>query len=84
MNWRRGLFRAWAMISAMWIALWAALSYLHLYELFDTGSPRAWPRVWDTVATMTIPPLILLGLGLAAFWVVRGFQAGPAKPPTGS
>lgn len=42
----------------------------------DVSYAKEWHlnQFWQLVAAGTVPPLVLLGLGLAGFWVARGFR----------
>ena len=69
-NWRRGLFRVWLLMSAAWIMGWAIYSILHaMSDGFKTlGDFLSIPVVFFG------PPIALLLLGLAAAWSFRGFK----------
>jgi hypothetical protein len=80
-NWRRGLFRVWLLISAAWIMGWAI--YLIMYSLQGGYSGNR-----DFVAIpilLLAPPLALFIFGVATGWAFRGFQAqddeGASKVP---
>jgi hypothetical protein len=62
MNFKRGLFRLWIVLSLLWLALCA---------LFSGGLPRL-----ENVPLILTPPLILLALGWAAVWAFSGFKHG--------
>lgn len=69
LNWRRGLFRMWLLVSSAWMLGWAV--YLAIWALrwgFD--------RLGDLLAIPVLlfgPPLALLLFGLATVWAFRGF-----------
>jgi hypothetical protein len=69
-NWRRGLFRVWLLMSAAWIMGWTIYSILHaMSDGFKTlGDFLSIPVVFFG------PPIALLLLGLAAAWAFRGFK----------
>ena len=70
-NWRRGLFRIWLLISAGWIMGWAI--YLIMYSLQGGYSGHR-----DFVAIpilLLAPPLALFIFALATAWAFRGFEA---------
>jgi hypothetical protein len=69
-NWRRGLFRVWLLLSAAWIMGWAIYSILRaMSDGFKTiGDFLSIPVVFFG------PPIALLLLGLAAAWAFRGFK----------
>ena len=70
-NWRRGMFRLWLLVSAAWIMGWAI--YLTLsaiaQALTSPGDFLAIPVVFFG------PPIALLLCGLAAAWAIRGFKS---------
>lgn len=70
-NWRRGLFRSWILLSAAWLMGW--IIYLIMYGLrggFKTTGD------WFVIPVLLFgPPIALLVFGLAARWAVRGFKA---------
>jgi hypothetical protein len=70
-NWRRGLFRIWLLVSAGWVMGWTI--YLIMYSLRGGYSGNR-----DFVAIpilLLAPPLAFLIFGLATGWAFRGFQA---------
>jgi hypothetical protein len=70
-NWRRGLFRVWLLISAGWFMGW--IIYLIMYSLQGGYSGNR-----DFVAIpilLLAPPLALFMFGVATGWAFRGFQA---------
>jgi hypothetical protein len=79
MNVRRGLFRIWAIASAMWVAACLWLRHDYDYSCFLRSSP--WCDYWEpyyyvqAAATMIGPPVIALLLGWATLWIVAGFRA---------
>jgi hypothetical protein len=70
LDWRRGMFRLWLLVSAAWIMGWAI--YLILSAIAQAlTSPE------DFLAIPIVffgPPIALLLCGLAATWAVRGFK----------
>jgi hypothetical protein len=69
-NWRRGLFRIWLLISAGWVMGWAI--YLVMYSLQGGYSGNR-----DFVAIpilLLAPPVALFIFGVATSWAFRGFQ----------
>ena len=70
-NWRRGLFRVWLLMSAAWIMGWAIYAILQaMSDGFRTlGDFLSIPVVFFG------PPIALLLFGLAAAWAFRGFKA---------
>jgi hypothetical protein len=74
-NWRRGLFRVWLLISAGWVMGWTI--YLIMYSLQGGYSGNR-----DFVAIpilLLAPPLALFMFGVATGWAFRGFQAEDDK-----
>jgi hypothetical protein len=69
-NWRRGMFRVWILLSASWIVAWTL--YLLVYGL-QTGF-----QITGAIPVLLFgPPVALLMFGLAAAWAFRGFRAEP-------
>lgn len=65
MNWRRGLFRAWVVISSLWIAI---------VLLAFRSAPLDYEDVWLTIATALGPPTLLVALGRCIWWIATGFR----------
>jgi hypothetical protein len=69
-NWRRGLFRVWVLLSAAWVMSW--LIYL-IVDIIRSGF-----RVTDMLVVPILlfgPPLALLIFGVASGWAFRGFKS---------
>ena len=69
LNWRRGLWRMWVLISAAWLLAWSV--YLTISML-----RRGVDRPGDLLAIPVLlfgPPVALLLFGLATAWAFRGF-----------
>lgn len=69
LNWRRGLWRMWVLISSAWMLAWSV--YLSIWAL-RWGLQRS----GDLLAIPVLlfgPPLALLLVGLATAWAFRGF-----------
>lgn len=69
LNWRRGLWRMWVLVSSAWVLGW--IVYLSIWTL-------RWgiERPGDLLAIPVLlfgPPLALLLFGLATAWAFRGF-----------
>ena len=68
-NWRRGLFRVWLLISAGWVMSWA------IYLIM--GAVRIGYTSTDFLVLPVLlfgPPVALLIFGVAAGWAFRGFR----------
>jgi hypothetical protein len=76
LNWRRGLFRLWLLVSAAWLMSWAIYFIL-------SAMAQALNTVGDFLAIPVVffgPPIALLLCGLATGWAIRGFRAdNPAQ-----
>ncbi len=69
LNWRRGLFRVWLLLSAGWVMGWAI--YLVMEGMQGGLSTRG---DWITVPIVLFAPPIALGIfGAAMIWALRGF-----------
>jgi hypothetical protein len=79
LNWRRGLFRLWLLISAAWLMSWTIYFIL-------SAMAQAFHTVGDFLAIPVVffgPPVALLLCGMATGWAIRGFKADtPAEPNT--
>jgi hypothetical protein len=73
-NWRRGMFRIWVLISAAWVMSWAI--YLIMNGL-ETGMQQSDALVIPVL--LFGPPVALLLFGMATGWAFRGFKVG--QPP---
>jgi hypothetical protein len=68
-NWRRGLFRVWLLLSASWIMGW--IVYLTINGINDGLRNSIDPLA---IAVLLIgPPIALLLFGILARWALRGF-----------
>jgi hypothetical protein len=70
-NWRRGLFRVWVLISAAWIMGW--IIFLALRGLH--GGFQESRDFLEIPILLFGPPLALWLFGAAAGWAFRGFRA---------
>lgn len=69
LNWRRGLFRIWLLLSAAWILGWVV--YLLLYGI--QGGFKE-PRDFLPLPVLLFgPPVALLLFGAMAGWAFKGF-----------
>ena len=76
-NWQRGFFRLWVLVSAGWTMGWGIYLIMEAIQ----GS-------MNTSADLAVLPVLLFGppaalflFGLAARWAIRGFEADDAAPP---
>jgi len=75
-NWRRGVYRVWLLVSAGWFMSWSI--YLIMYAVREGLTTR------DLLVVPVLllgPPVALLIFGLGVGWAFRGFK--PDKAPTG-
>jgi hypothetical protein len=75
-NWRRGLFRVWLLLSAAWLMGWVI--YLIMFGL--QGGIKTTGDFLQIPVVLIGPPIALLLFGVAAGWAFRGFKAenGPS------
>jgi hypothetical protein len=71
LNWRRGLFRFWVLVSAGWIMGWL------IYFVMDglQGGISSHADIATVPIVLFAPPIALWVFGLAAAWAVRGFDS---------
>jgi hypothetical protein len=77
LNWRRGLFRVWLLLSAAWIMGWIVYLILH-------GIQGGFQSFGDLLAIPVLligPPIALLLFGLVAGWAFRGFRPDNGETP---
>jgi hypothetical protein len=69
-NWRRGLFRTWILLSTAWIMGWAIQLIMSVLQngVQTTGDVLVIPVL------LLGPPLALLLFGIGAGWTLRGFK----------
>lgn len=75
-NWRRGMFRVWILVSAAWIMGWA----IHLIMFGLQGGFKATGDILVLPVLLLGPPIALLLFGIAAEWAFRGFSVGDPPP----
>jgi len=71
LNWGRGLFRLWLLVSAAWIMAWAIYFVL-------SAMAQAFNTVGDFLAIPVVffgPPIALLLCSLATRWAIGGFRS---------
>jgi hypothetical protein len=76
-NWRRGMFRVWILVSAAWMMGW-----IIQFIVYGLQGGLKYPA--DAVAIPVLlfgPPIALLLFGFAAGWAFRGFKVD--EPATG-
>ena len=69
-NWRRGFFRVWLLLSGAWIMSWVL--WLMIY-----GIGRGFRDIHELLTVPVLlfgPPVALLLFGLLAGWAFRGFK----------
>jgi len=70
-NWRRGLFRVWLLVSMAWILAWVI--YLVMY-----GIGGGFKNISDFLKVPVLlfgPPIALLLFGAVARWAFQGFSS---------
>ena len=89
MDWARGIFRIWLVASVCWMAgatyvLWDDVS-AKIVRLDQSAPPPPgkvgtivveahWEKRLPAIAHVIIPPFLVLALGFAVGWAVRGFR----------
>jgi hypothetical protein len=76
-NWRRGMFRVWLLVSAAWIMGW--IIHFTVYGL--TGGFKETGDFLAIPVLLFGPPIALLLFSIAAGWAFRGFKIDD-RPPT--
>lgn len=88
MNWNRGLFRTWVVLSAIWVVYVAGDAWVdwQAQHTFDSSTARPLSAgeakvdtnssfsFWGYAQNALEPPVCLLLVGLAGIWVTRGFK----------
>jgi hypothetical protein len=76
LNWRRGLFRIWLLVSAAWILAWTIYLILNGIQ----GGFKTTSDFLGLPVLLFGPPIAVLILAAAAEWAFRGFNVdeGPA------
>lgn len=74
-NWRRGMFRVWLLVSAAWMMGW-------IIQFIVYGLQGGFKMTMEALTIPVLlfgPPIALLLFGIAAGWAFRGFKVdGPA------
>lgn len=76
-NWRRGLFRVWVLISVAWLMGW--IIFLIMVGL--QGGLQTAGDFLEIPVLLFGPPIALLLLGIAAGWAFRGFKVEDGGSP---
>jgi hypothetical protein len=76
-NWRRGLFRVWVLVSVAWLMGWI----IFLIMVGIQGGLRTTGDFLEIPVLLFGPPIALLLVGVAAGWAFRGFRVDGASPP---
>jgi hypothetical protein len=71
-NWRRGVFRVWVLVTAAWIMSWAIY-----YILFALEGGFSASNLLAIPVLLFGPPIALLIFGVATGWAFRGFRIEP-------
>ena len=69
-NWRRGLFRLWVLISTAWI-----LGWLIFYVIEFIGGSWTDREFLAVPVVLFGPPAAILIMGIATRWAFRGFES---------
>ena len=75
-NWRRGMFRLWILVSSAWMMGWR----IYFAIKFMSGE-FASPQMPVVPVVLFGPPLALLVFGIATRWAIRGFEADDRPAP---
>jgi hypothetical protein len=70
LNWRRGLFRVWVLMSVAWLMGWTIYLIMHGLQ----GGLQTTADFLELPVLLFGPPIALLLFGLAAGWALRGFK----------
>ena len=68
MNWKRGFFRCWIGVSALWIALCAVV-----FVAIGVNQRMENNNFFALIGLALLPPGALFLVGLALIWVATGF-----------
>ncbi len=68
-NWRRGMFRLWILVSSAWVMGWVI--YFAIKFMSGEFTSAHFPIV---PIVLFGPPLALLLFGIATRWAIRGFE----------
>jgi len=72
MNWRRGLFRIWLVVSASWIAGIGLVAYRDWPQPTQGAADYSEVEIYAAVALGV--PLFFFLVGLSTIWAVLGFN----------
>lgn len=74
-NWRRGLFRVWLLLSAAWLMGWTIFLIMQGLQ----GAIQTTGEFLQIPVLLFGPPVALLLFGIAVGWAFRGFklESGP-------
>jgi hypothetical protein len=75
-NWRRGLFRVWLLLSAAWLMGWSIFLIMHGIQ----GGLQTTGDFLEIPVLLFGPPIALLLFGVAAGWAFRGFKVENGPP----
>jgi hypothetical protein len=85
MNWSRGLFRLWLVLSVLWIG---RILWIREQCFYGPWIGRQEPDLWwckdpmadpvasylEEITTSLGPPIVVLALGYALLWSLKGFR----------
>jgi hypothetical protein len=77
-NWQRGLYWVWLLISAAWILAWTIELILNGIE----GNLKTAGDFFEIPVLLLGPPIAVFILAIAAAWAFRGFRVDDA--PSGN
>lgn len=66
MRWKRGLFRLWMVVSALWV--------IPLTLLIASEAPLDVYAFRFLIFVVFLPPVLVLAIGMALVWAIRGFS----------
>ena len=73
-NWRRGMFRLWILVSSAWVMGWM----IYFAIKFISGEFSG-PHIPVVPVVLFGPPLALLLFGIGARWAMQGFETDQAE-----
>lgn len=81
MNARRGLFRIWIVLTAVYV-IWGTIdSAGGIYWKFHVSAQGRWLHLAIAIAMAAGVPLLVLGIGWVFFWIVDAFRQASSSEP---